>query len=209
MTLLLPLQMAYSLVGERYHEINGTVMLILFLVHHVLNRKWTGSALKGKYTARRLFQTVLDILLLVFMIAQPVSGILMSKYLYPFIRVENASAAAREIHLVLAYWGFVLMCIHAGTHFMPVFSKLKKKGKAVSSAVLAAIGCVSVYGAFAFSRRQLAEYMFRKTLFAFFDFYEPKVYFFLDYLAIMVLFFLVGLLLIQACASGNKKQTEK
>ena len=32
-----------------------------------------------------VFQTVLDMMLLVFMIAQPVSGILMSKHVYTFL----------------------------------------------------------------------------------------------------------------------------
>ena len=30
---------AYSLIGELTHEILGTVMIVLFTVHHVLNRR--------------------------------------------------------------------------------------------------------------------------------------------------------------------------
>ena len=77
MTVLLPLLMAYSLIGEKFHEIAGTAILVLFVIHHIINRKWYGALFKGKYNARRVFQTVLDMLLLIFMILQPVSGILM------------------------------------------------------------------------------------------------------------------------------------
>lgn len=37
MVLLLPLLMAYSLIGEAFHEFAGTLMLLLFLAHHRLN----------------------------------------------------------------------------------------------------------------------------------------------------------------------------
>ena len=116
MTVLLPLLMAYSLIGELFHEIIGTVIFVLFIVHHILNWKWYGTLFKGKYTARRAFQTALDYLLLIVMILQPVSGILMSKHLFTFLPALPISAQARSIHLLLAYWGYVLVCLHAGTH---------------------------------------------------------------------------------------------
>ena len=46
MTLLLPLLMAYSLIGELCHEIVGTLIFLLFIIHHVMNRKWFGSLFK-------------------------------------------------------------------------------------------------------------------------------------------------------------------
>ena len=44
------------------------------------------------------------------------------------------------------------------------------------------------YGAYAFMKRNLAEYMFLRSQFVFFDFEEPLIYFLLDYIAIMILF---------------------
>ena len=37
MTGLLPLLMAYSLIGEAVHEWMGIFMFLLFILHHVLN----------------------------------------------------------------------------------------------------------------------------------------------------------------------------
>ena len=194
MTVLLPMLMAYSLIGETFHEIVGTAVFVLFIVHHILNRKWYGALFKGKYNARRIFQTILDILLLVFMLLQPISGILMSKHLYTFLPTLPISAQARSIHMLLAYWGYVLICIHAGTHLAAPMKNLFMKSKKIFAAVCVTAVCISVYGCAAFIKRGFPGYMSGRTMFAFFDYSEPRVYFFLDYLAIMILFMMVGCL---------------
>lgn len=206
MVTLLPLLMAYSLIGEQFHEIAGTAMLILFIIHLLQNGKWLGAISKGRYNARRTFQTILDFLLLVFMLLQPVSGILMSKHLYTFIQIPGISSLMRQIHMALAYWGFVLMSVHAGTHLQPVFRKLRKKNGAVKAGMIILAATVCLYGAYAFVKQQLASYMFLKTMFAFFDFSKSRVLFFLDYLAILALFASLGLLVILGLTSINKKK---
>lgn len=187
MVLLLPLLMAYSLIGERFHEIAGTAMLCLFLAHHWLNRAWLKNLRHGRYTSQRVFQTVLNMLLLLFMIVQPLCGILMSKHLYAFLPTEGLSAAARAIHLPLANWGFVLMSLHAGTHL----GSMLPKGKA-KTGVLGCLAAVSVYGVYAFNKRQIPAYMFLRLPFAFFDYSEPRIFFLADYLSVMILFALLG-----------------
>ncbi len=108
MTVLLPLLMAYSLIGETFHEVVGTLIFVLFIVHHIINRKWYGALMTGKYNVKKIFQTVLNLLLLVFMVLQPLCGVLMSKHLYTFLPVFPISSLARSIHMMLAYWGYVL-----------------------------------------------------------------------------------------------------
>ena len=206
MTVLLPMLMAYSLIGEAFHEVIGTAMLVLFIVHHVLNRKWYKGALKGKQTAGRLLRTILDLLLLVFMLLQPISGILMSKHLYTFIQIEGVSAVSREIHLMAAYWCLVLCCIHAGMHLTALMNRLKRKSVAGWWLATGIWVLISGYGIYAFIKRQLPEYMFRKTFFAFFDYSEPRIFFLLDYLAIMLLFGLIGYLMVRITAKRSKNR---
>lgn len=55
-----------------------------------------------------------------------------------------------------------------------------------------AAALLSVYGIYAFVQRGLADYMLLRTEFVFFDFLEPLAFFFLDYLAIMALFVILG-----------------
>ena len=47
MTMLLPVLMAYSLVGEAIHEWLGIVMFLLFIVHQALNRQWYKNLFRG------------------------------------------------------------------------------------------------------------------------------------------------------------------
>lgn len=197
MVVLLPLLMAYSLIGEKLHEIIGTVIFVLFFIHHILNRKWYGAMLRGNYSSARILQTILNVFLLVFMILQPVSGILLSKHLYVSVPTLGITATAREIHLFLAYWGFILMCVHGGTHLSAPIKKLKKYGKTTWVSVLGTCTVVAIYGGFAFMKRQLPLYMLRRTAFVFFDYNEPIPFFFIDYFAIMVLFTALGYLIMQ------------
>ena len=187
MVLLLPLLMAYSLIGESFHEAAGTLMLVLFLLHYWFNRAWWKSLFKGRYSPKRVFQTVLNLLLLLFMIVQPLCGILMSKHLYTFLPTDGISSVARAIHLPLSNWGFVLMSLHAGTHLSAMLPK--GKGKTV------AIGCLSgiaLYGIYAFIKRQIPAYLLLRLPFAFFDYSEPRWFFLADYLAVIVLFAMLG-----------------
>ena len=192
MTVLLPMLMAYSLIGEMFHEAIGTLMFALFIFHHVMNRKWHSTILKRKYTARRIVQTLMDLVLLVVMLLQPVSGILMSKHLYTFIEVPGITAVVREIHLVIAYWGFVLMCVHAGMHLVLLIHKLTGKNKRLSIILHFVWILISGYGVYVFIKRAMAEYMLHRQSFAFIDVSESKLVFFAEHASVMLLFMLVG-----------------
>lgn len=71
MTVLLFCLMAYLLVGETAHEWLGVAMFGLFLLHHGLNGHWHHNLAKGRYTPLRVFQTVVDVLILLAMAAGP------------------------------------------------------------------------------------------------------------------------------------------
>lgn len=196
MTLVLLFLMAYNLIGDVTHEIIGTAIMILFIVHHIMNRKWIKSVFKGKYTPFRIVQTVLVILVLITMLMQMLSGIILSKYVFSFVDLNKLTGIARTMHLLGAYWGFVFMSLHLGLHWnmmiIPVTKRLKKEYK--SKQILFALPSflIAAYGIYAFITRNIAEYMFLKSQFVFFDFSEPLIMFIADYIAIMGLFVFVG-----------------
>ena len=196
MTVLMPLLMAYSLIGETFHEIIGTLIFILFIIHHVLNRKWSGALFKGRYSPDRVFRTVINALLFACMILQPLSGILMSKHLYTFLPSLPLSARARSVHMLLAYWGYVLLSVHAGTHLTAPLAKMRRNRSGAFTLLMAVLAAASLYGAYAFVKRGFPEYLFAKTMFAFFDYSEPVMLFLLDYLAVMALCMIIGWLLL-------------
>ena len=176
MAILLPPLMAYSLLGEIAHEWLGIAMSALFILHHVLNRKWYGGLCKGRYSAVRLLGTVTDLLLLADMIALPVSGIMMSRHVFTVLNAGSGMALARTVHLLASYWGLVLMSFHAArTMALRAFAVL-----------------LGLWGIFAFLRREIGSYLFLRNQFVFFDFNQPLLFFVADYIAVMVLFAMAG-----------------
>ena len=191
MTLLLLFLMGYQLWGESAHEWAGAGMLILFLAHHVLNRNWYKNLFKGRYTPVRVFRILVDMLLLAAMAAQMYSGIAMSRHVFAFLPVDGGMALARRLHILGAYWGFVLMSVHLGMHWN-MFSGMagKRTGKAVPSKhrslLLFLTGLlIAVYGAFVFADRDFPTYLFLRSEFVFLDYEEPVWSFYLDCLCLM------------------------
>ncbi len=195
MTVLLLLLMAYSLVGEAAHEWLGVGIFLLFVLHHVLNRKWYGSLFRGKYPPIRVFGTVLTLLVLLSMAGSMVSGILLSRYVFR-LDVRFFSAAFQTVHMLSAYWGFVFLSLHLGLHWGGILGlarKLTKKPSKIRKWTLRGMAFfVAAYGAYAFVKRDFGNYMLLRYHFVFFDFEEPLALFLLDYIAIMGLFVCAG-----------------
>lgn len=149
-----------------------------------------------RWTPFRILQTLIAVLVLLTMRVQMFSGITLSKYVFSFIHIDGLTSVARMMHMLGVYWGFVLMSLHLGLHRHLVISKmkikLKKSFKAKQIIFVAPSFILVAYGIYAFISRGLAEYMFLKNQFVFFDFTEPLILFFIDYLAIMTLFVFVG-----------------
>lgn len=124
--LLLMAHEAYELIGQTAHEWLGIGTFTLFVLHHILNRHWHRGVFKGRYTAMRWMQTTLVILILLTMCGSMVSGILLSRYALPFLPLNGGGAFARNIHMLSAYWGFVLMSLHLGFHWSIVVGMAKK-----------------------------------------------------------------------------------
>lgn len=117
MTICLLLLMPYSLLSETAHEWIGMAMLMLFIAHHMLNRKWLLSIGKGKYNAFRVIQTVLVIIMLILIMGSMISGILLSNHIFKWIKISGTYMTARQIHMFCAYWGLVVMSLHLGFHW--------------------------------------------------------------------------------------------
>lgn len=200
MTIALLLLMAYQLVGEEAHEWIGIGMFVLFVSHHLLNSAWSRNVLKGGYGLRRSCQTVLVIMILLTMIGSMVSGVILSRYALTFLQIHAGMSWARSVHMLCAYWGFVLMSIHLGFHWNMMiamagrpFHKKPTEFSKVCVIILRVIAVLAaVYGCIAFVRRDVWDYLILKNHFAFYDFSEPVIFFLLDYLAVMGLFVFVG-----------------
>ena len=195
-TIALLLLMAYQLVGEEAHEWIDIAMFLLFVLHHVLNRLWSKQIFKGKYSVRRIFQTVLVLFILLCMVGSMVSGIIISRYVFVPLQISGDTETARSVHMLCAYWGFVFMSLHLGFHWNMIIAMAGKAFPKVPAGGRSVLRVRSVliagYGVIAFVQRDIWNYLILKNHFAFYDFSEPMAFFWLDYLAVMGMFVFVG-----------------
>lgn len=165
MTVLLLLLMARQLTGDFAHEWIGTAMLILWIVHHILNRNWYAHLFKGKYTPVRILQTVTNFAVLLSLFGLTVSGIILSREGFASLPISGGIALARPLHVLSALWGFVLMALHLGLHWNMILGMVRKATGPVVSKPLRillhiAAALVAGYGLYAFLKNQFLSYLF-------------------------------------------------
>lgn len=193
----MPVLMAYELVSAALHEWLGIAIFLLFLLHHGLNWKWHKNILKGRYSAVRFWSLSVNMALLVLMLVIPASGLAMAKYV-PAVSFMLRVSDARILHLSASYWCYVLMGIHVGIHGGMIGGAGARKNtmsrlSGWKRVLLYSIAVSAMfYGLYAFMHRQFGSYMFLRSQFAFYDFSEPLIWIFLDYLAIMWLSACIG-----------------
>lgn len=186
MTLALFFLMGWHFWGETAHEWVGAGMFALFIAHQILNRSWYQSLARGKYTPARVLMLIVNILTLAAMVILMYSGITMSRHVFAFLPVRGGMAAARRLHILGSYWGFLLMSLHLGLHWSMVWSALEKKtGKQNRYFCFAGSFLIAVYGAYVFIKRDFLTCLLLKSEFVFLDYEEPRLLFYLDYLALM------------------------
>ena len=191
--------MPYSRIGEQNHEILGVAMFGLLVVHHVLNRKWLGALTKGRYGAFRICQTALVVLLTCSVVASVSSGIIISNHL--FIGLTGGIdygiyELAKSVHMVSVHLNYVLMSLHLGLHWGGVVAAVRGGREEITSVpgwiLWVAAAAIAAYGAYAFVKRHIGDYLLLRAHFLLLDADEPLAFFFLDYLAIMAFFILIG-----------------
>ena len=189
MTVALLFLVGYQFWGEKAHEWAGAGIFVLFAAHHILNVGWYKNLFRGKYTAYRIFQIIVDMLTLLSMAVLVYSSVVLSRYVFAFLPIESGLALARRLHILGSYWGFLLMGLHLGLHWNMVFGRLKGKRKSESRSrktVLFLAGLfVALYGGWVFVKRDFATYLFLRSEFVFLDYEEPKILFYLEYLALI------------------------
>lgn len=198
MTVLLLFQMAYLLIGNTVHERSGAAMLVLFIFHHGLNIRWYRNLFKGRYSVLRIFQTVVNFSMLFCMLGLMVSGIIMSRDVFSFLPIDGGMGFARILHMVTAYWGFLLMSVHLGLHWgiiMGIVRKIRKQRRISRLQtwilrILAAL--ISGFGIYAFLKHNLISYMLLENQFVFFNMQQPLISFITEYIAMMGLWTCLG-----------------
>ena len=191
MTALLLGLMAYQITGQALHEWFGAGELWLFIAHNILNIRWYGNLLKGKYKLLRIIQTTVNFGVLISMLCLGYSGIVMSRHVFAALPVSGPMATARRMHMAASYWGFALMSFHLGMHWGMVTGMARRlsKGRALPGLSVWVLRLAAVliagYGLLCFIRKDIISYMFLKNEFVFFDFEQSMLSVILEYAAMM------------------------
>jgi len=99
MTALFLLLMAYHVTGNRLHEWLGMFLFIIFILHNVLNLNWYKRLFKGRYAAMRIFNTLVNALLMIAMLGTMVSGIMISRAVFGFLDMSVDLFLWRKLHM--------------------------------------------------------------------------------------------------------------
>lgn len=151
MTVLLILAMSFRLTGSMPHEVIGISLFVLIVIHNILNRRWYKSIPNGKHNPVRILSTSVNLLFLAAMTVLFVSAAFISHIVSGFIYLDG-SFFIRQIHVLSAYWGFVLMSIHIGMHGRMIMLSVRKKFSIIDSNRICIIAmrfialAVTVYG---------------------------------------------------------------
>ena len=167
------LLMSYNLIGELYHEVIGVLMAIIVIVHHCLNKYWVKNLKKHVH----YFENCIVFLLILTFIGSMISGILISRHLFS-LNVYNPLVL--RMHMLCAYWGFILMAIHLGLHFKTLKHYLKPHKTFLYISVF-----IVLYGLFAFFKRDILGYLTLKNLFFMLGDHENVFLYCMDYMTIM------------------------
>ncbi|MCM1008431.1 MAG: DUF4405 domain-containing protein [Ruminococcus flavefaciens] len=191
MTVLFLCMMAYHITGNKLHEWLGIILFALFILHHILNIKWYKGIFKGKYSAVRILSTILNFSLFAAMIGMMISDVMLSREVFGFLNLR-AGMFGRRLHMISTAWGYILISAHLGMHWGMVIGRINKKirthKRAIETMSRILVLMTAIYGIYALNARQIADRLFLLIEYAFFDFQEPALFFFADYIAVLVLF---------------------
>lgn len=217
LTVLLPVLMAHMLTGQKVHEWVGALMLTLFILHNVLNANWYLNLFRGKYTPQRILQTAINLMVFAAVLGLMISGIMMSRHVFSFLPINGGMSLARKLHMLSAYWGFLLMSLHLGLHWKMIMGLVYRSLGVQSAphpykAVLRLIAIlIAAYGVYGVVNNDIASYLLLKIEFAFFDSEQSAMLFIAEYLSMMELFACVAyyLLMLLQIYTRKRKQTHR
>lgn len=116
--------LAYWWLDNLSHELFGTALFALVIVHNVFNRRWYGGVVKRKLDAVRIVNLVTIACLAIGMTVMLVTSLLVSRDLFPFPALSGAFAV-REIHMFAGYWVLLIIAIHLGTRWAVVMNTIR------------------------------------------------------------------------------------
>ncbi|WNJ93554.1 DUF4405 domain-containing protein [Bosea sp. 685] len=112
---------SYWWLGNVAHELAGTAMFLLLIMHNVFNRRWYGTISRRRRDARGAFNTAVTFALATAMLALLVTSILISNALSGIMSAYGGFTV-RQLHTLAAYWVLVIVAVHLGLRWSMLMS---------------------------------------------------------------------------------------
>lgn len=120
---LLLAALAYYWLDNTAHELIGTGMFLLLIVHNIFNRRWYSAIPKAR-APRRLIDVVLTLALLAAMGVLLATSVMISRTVFSFLQL-GGGFTARQVHLFAAYWSLAFVAIHLGLRWQRVMHAMR------------------------------------------------------------------------------------
>lgn len=129
MITVLSLMYNHHALGMTFHEVGGLILIGVFVIHILLNRKWVAGITKKLFQSGPAVRTkisyVINLLLVISFLIVGISGILISKVVF-HLNISTGGINWKGLHIGAAALAMVLVGIHAGMHNSYITGILKK-----------------------------------------------------------------------------------
>lgn len=192
MTILLMCSFAYQLTGNLAHEIIGTITLLLFATHTLINQHWFKYLHKGTYKLHRILNIFVNCLILILIIFLAITSVTISHDLFSFEKAN--SFTLRQLHTSTAFWLLIFIGVHIGLQWSKVLSVLQKIPavfplQTFTTSILRICSLsIFFFGVYSFSELDISNKLFMQYTFSYWDFEKATAKFFLMYLSVLGLY---------------------
>lgn len=205
---------ASPLTGNVVHEIMGSLFFLLLAIHQLTHWSWYKNLAKGKYYLLRAIHTTINLLLVACVIVISVTALGISQRLFIFLPL-NFGLIGSQIHIVLAYWGLIVVSLHIGLHWERLIGIVKKRlhldqSKVISRYLLQIITvCFVIYGLYNGVKLDIGQKLTGYYLYAFWDDSQPWYEYLVCFLSVMAIFISGTYYLLKLNRSYKKTRRKK
>lgn len=182
------LLMAYPLSFHYLHEIFGVIFTLFLGIHTGLNWWWYKSLFKRKYNLIRKCHTMVNLLLVVLILVNIVSALGISQSLLVFLPIDWG-LFGRNLHVLSAYWGMIILAIHIGFHWDMLMAIARKifhlsPPQIFRTYLLRLLSVIiAIYGLVATVKLEIGAKLIAYYAFSFYDDSQSYWWLLLDYFA--------------------------
>lgn len=206
---LLVVGLAYYWLDNLSHELIGTAMFALIILHNVFNRRWYSAASRTQRGMQGGINIISIVMLAIAMIAVLVTSLMISQSLFGFLSL-NGGYTARQIHTLAAYWAVVVVSVHVGLRWLMIMGVVRHLFGITSTNMVRTVClrllafAIAVYGIHSASMVDLGAKLTATVTMDYWDFTVATLPFFIHVASIIGLWVVVSHYLATALRYGKR-----